>query len=263
MSLEALIFDVDGTLADTEETHRQAFNDTFLRFDLKWEWTQPLYRELLAISGGKERINHYIGTLAVPLAERARLCQLVPSIHRVKTELYTQLIADGRCPLRPGVARLFAEADDAGVRLAIASTTTAANVDALLTRHLGRGSLRQFHTIACGDLVAHKEPAPDIYERALSTLGMPAKRCVAFEDSRNGLCAAKAAGLFTVVTASQWTEGDDFTEADLEISCLGDAEHPLSSAEATQVGGPFLGLRELRSLHETATRDSGSETALL
>src|SRR5206468_3752305 len=107
MSLEALIFDVDGTLADTEETHRQAFNDTFLRFDLKWDWTKPLYRGLLAISGGKERINYYIGTLALPLAERARLCQLVPSIHRVKTELYTQLIADGRCPLRRGVARLF------------------------------------------------------------------------------------------------------------------------------------------------------------
>src|SRR5204863_9447367 len=173
--------------------------------------------------------------------------------------LYTQLIADGRCPLRPGVARLFAEADDAGVRLAIASTTTAANVDALLTRHLGRGSLRQFHTIACGDLVEQKKPAPDIYERALSTLGLPADQCVAFEDSRNGLCAAKAAGLFTVVTASQWTEGDDFTEADLEISCLGDAEHPLSSAEATQGGGPFLGLRGLRSSHGAGALGARSE----
>ena len=263
MSLEALVFDVDGTLADTEETHRQAFNDTFLRFDLKWDWTQPLYRELLAISGGKERINHYIGTLAVPLAERARLCQLVPSIHRVKTELYTQLIADGRCPLRRGVARLFAEADDAGVRLAIASTTTAANVDALLTRHLGRGSVRQFHTIACGDLVEQKKPAPDIYERALSTLGLPADRCVAFEDSRNGLYAAKAAGLFTVITASQWTEADDFTDADLNLSYLGDVEHPLSRDQAALVGGPWLGLRELRSLHETATRDASSETAPL
>jgi len=263
MSLEALIFDVDGTLADTEETHRQAFNCTFLRFDLKWEWTKPLYRELLTISGGKERINHYIGMLPVPLAERARLCQLVPSIHREKAALYTQLISDGRCPLRPGVARLLAEADDAGVRLAIASTTTAANVDALLTRQLGNGSLRQFQTIACGDLVEQKKPAPDIYERALSTLGLPAERCVAFEDSRNGLYAAKAAGIFTVVTASQWTEGDDFTDADLRVSYLGDDEHPLSPAEAARVGGPFLGLRELRSLHETATRDSSSPTPAL
>ncbi|TMG95878.1 MAG: HAD family hydrolase [Betaproteobacteria bacterium] len=263
MSLEALIFDVDGTLADTEETHRQAFNYTFLRFDLKWEWTKPLYRELLKISGGKERINHYIGTLAVPLAERARLCQLVPSIHREKTALYTQLIADGRCPLRPGVARLLAEAQEAGVWLAVASTTTAANVDALLTRHLGRGSLRQFHTIACGDLVEQKKPAPDIYERALSTLGLPADRCVAFEDSRNGLYAAKAAGLFTVVTTSQWTEGDDFTDADLQLSYLGDADHPLPPAQAARVGGPWLGFCELRSLHEKATRDSSSEAAAL
>jgi HAD superfamily hydrolase (TIGR01509 family) len=261
MSLEALIFDVDGTLADTEETHRQAFNDTFLRFHLKWEWTGPVYRELLNISGGKERINHYIGTLAVPLAERARLCQLAPLIHREKTSLYTQLVADGRCPLRPGVARLLAEADAAGMRLAIASTTTAANVDALLTRHLGRAGLRQFHTIACGDLVEQKKPAPDIYERALSTLGLPAERCVAFEDSRNGLCAAKAARLFTVITASQWTDGDDFTDADLKLSHLGDAEHPLPPDQAALVGGPWLGLRELRSLLETAMRDSSSEAA--
>ena len=261
MSLEALIFDVDGTLADTEETHRQAFNYAFVRFELKWEWTKPMYRELLKISGGKERIGRFIDTLPVPPADKARLRQLVPAIHRTKTQLYTELIADGRCPLRPGVTRLLAEALDAGVRLALASTTTAANVDALLTRHLGKRGLRQFHSIACSDLVQQKKPAPDIYRLVLSTLGLPADRCVAFEDSLNGLRAAKAAGLFTVVTASQWTLGEDFGDADLELSHLGDREHLLPPAQAAAVGGPWLGLAQLGSLHAAAMRDSMSAGA--
>ena len=260
MSLEALIFDVDGTLADTEETHRQAFNYAFLRFELKWEWTKLMYRELLKTSGGKERIGRYIDTLPVPATEKSRLRRLVPAIHRTKTELYTELIGDGRCPLRPGIVRMFAEAQEAVVRLAIASTTTAANVNALLTRHLGSSRLRQIHTIACGDLVPQKKPAPDIYQLALSTLGVPADQCVAFEDSLNGLHAAKAAGLFTVVTASQWTAGEDFAGADLELSYLGDPEHPLPPAEAAEVGGSWLGLAQLRSLHQAATRGSVSET---
>lgn len=246
--IRALIFDVDGTLADTEETHRQAFNFAFLRHELRWEWTKPLYRELLLVSGGKERIEHFVGTLPVPAAETARLRQLVPAIHHAKTALYTELIADGRCPLRPGVARMIAEAREAGIRLAIASTTTAANVAALLTRHLGRGALRQFHTIACGDLVQQKKPAPDIYHLALATLGLPADSCVAFEDSRNGLRAAKLAGLFTVVTPSQWNVGEDFADADLELPYLGDPEHALPPAQAAAVGGPWLGLTQLTQL---------------
>ena len=259
--IRALIFDVDGTLADTEETHRQAFNYAFVRFELEWEWTKPLYRGLLKISGGKERIGCYIDTLPVPTAERARLCQLVPAIHRTKTQLYTDLIGDGRCPLRPGVTRLLAEAQNAGLRLAIASTTTAANVDALLTRHLGSSGLRQFHTIACGDLVQRKKPAPDIFQLVLSSLGLPSERCVAFEDSLNGLRAAKAARLFTVISASQWTVGEDFADADLELSYLGDQEHPLPPAQTVAVGGPWLGLARLGSLHAAATRAAAPDEA--
>ena len=259
--IRALIFDVDGTLADTEETHRQAFNYAFVRFELKWEWTKPIYRELLKISGGKERIGRFIGTLPVPIAEKARLCQLVPAIHHTKTQLYTELIGDGRCPLRPGVTRLLAEARKAGLRLAIASTTTTANVDALLTRHLGSSGLRQFYTIVCGDLVQQKKPAPDIYQLALSTLGLPAERCVAFEDSPNGLRAAKAAGLFTIVTPSQWTAGENFAGADVELPFLGDADHPLPPAQAATVGGHWLGIAEIRSLHAAAIQSSVAEGA--
>lgn len=248
----ALIFDVDGTLADTEETHRQAFNYAFLEFGLDWEWGKPLYRELLKTSGGKERIARYIETLPAA-AQSARLRQLVPAIHRAKTRLYAELIADGRCRLRPGIERLFEDARGAGMRLAIASTTTAENVHALLTRHLGADALQRFACIACGDHVERKKPAPDIYALALATLGEPARRCVAFEDSANGLRAAKAAGLCTVVTPSQWTLGEDFSAADLVLSHLGDPAHPLPPAQAATVGGPWLGLSELRSLHAAAT----------
>lgn len=249
MSLAALVFDFDGTLADTEETHRQAFNDAFMRFGLEWEWSPAAYRQLLRISGGRERIRRFFATLPVSDAERARLAQLVPAIHRRKTELYSELIADGRCPPRPGVARLLDEAREAGVRLAIASTTTAANVYALLARHLGRTALQRFHTVVYADLVERRKPAPDIYRLVLATLRTPAAQCVAFEDSRNGLLAAKAAGLFTVVTPTPWTLGDDFADADLELPHLGDADHPLPAAQATAVGGPWLGLAQLRTLH--------------
>ena len=251
--LSALIFDVDGTLADTEETHRQAFNDAFMRFGLEWEWSRAEYRDLLLVSGGRERLAAYFETLPVSDAERARLRALVPAIHRRKTELYTELIGDGRCSLRPGVARLMTEARAAGMKLAIASTTTMANVHALLARHLGSRALQQFQTIACGDLVARKKPAPDIYHYALATLGLPAERCVAFEDSRNGLQAAKAAGLYTVVTPTAWTCGESFADADLLLPHLGDPDHPLPDAEAGIVGGPWLGIAQLRGLLAAAT----------
>jgi HAD superfamily hydrolase (TIGR01509 family) len=245
VNLEALIFDFDGTIADTEETHRQAFNDTFMRFGLGWEWTKPAYRELLKVSGGQERIVAYITTLPLAAAERERLIALAPSLHRAKAALYNELIADGRCLPRPGVTRLFAEAREAGLKLAIASTSATANVEALITRHLGRSALSQFRTMVCSDLVAHKKPAPDIYRLALATLGLGADACAAIEDSLNGVRAAKAAGLFTIVTPSQWTEGEDFGAADIVLPYLGDREHPLPPALAGSLGAPWLSIRHI------------------
>ena len=252
--VRALIFDVDGTLADTEETHRQAFNFAFLAFDLDWEWSKPLYRELLKTSGGKERIVGFIETLPVAAAEKRRLAGLAPAIHREKTRLYAELVADGRCTLRPGVERLLGEASACGVRLAIASTTSPQNVDALLTRHLGRGGLGMFDAIACADHVQRKKPAPDIYLLALAMLGLPAMACVAFEDSPNGLRAAKRARLFTVVTPSPWTAGERFPGADLELPHLGDETHALPAAVARWLGAPRLDLATLCRLHAASSR---------
>ena len=218
--LEALIFDLDGTLADTEETHRQAFNAAFIQLGLWWDWSPPLYGKLLAISGGKERLRHYIGTLRVPGAERARLLQTVAALHETKTRIYTELVVRGQRPLRPGVLPLLRAARAAGLRLAIASTTTSANVAALLQANLGAASDVGFDVIACGDQVKEKQPAPDIYRLALASLRLSPESCIAFEDSLNGLRASKAAGLVTVVTPSGWTVEQDLSAADLVLPTL-------------------------------------------
>ena len=249
MSIEALIFDVDGTMADTEEAHRVAFNLAFDRQRLGWNWTRTEYRALLSITGGKERITSYIESLPVSAALRRRLIERVPEIHADKTRLYSSAVRDGSVPLRDGVARLLAEARDAGCRLAIASTTTAVNVDALLHAAFGARGIEMFAVIACGDQVRAKKPAPDIYRLALQTLGLSADRAVAFEDSANGLRAATGAGLWTVVTPTFWTEGADFSAAGLVLPRLGDPWHPLpaepGSALKTQA---WLGLDELQEL---------------
>jgi len=252
MTLRALVFDVDGTLADTEEAHRQSFNDAFVRFGLPWTWDRARYRELLRVSGGKERLAQFVASLPLPDPERQRLLASVPLIHREKTRLYAELVADGRCPLRPGVARLLEEATDAGLQLAIASTTSPANVDALLAAQLPRRA--RFTAVACGDHVREKKPAPDIYRLALALLGRSAGECVAFEDSRNGLLAAKAAGLCTVVTPSTWNAGDSFAEADLLLPHLGDAAHPLPASAAQALGSACVDVPALRALLERTTR---------
>ncbi len=233
--IEALIFDVDGTLADTEEVHRTAFNLAFERFGLGWEWDRLLYRQLLNTTGGKERMAAYIERLELPPAETRNLLGLLPDVHAQKTRFYAAVVNDGALPLRDGVMRLIDEALAAGCRLAIASTTTAVNIDALLQSTMGARGLDIFSVIACGDQVPAKKPAPDIYQLALRHLDLPADRAVAFEDSANGLRAAQAAGLWTVVTPTYWTEDSDLRAADLLLPSLGEPKHPLSGEPGRQL----------------------------
>jgi len=249
MALEALIFDMDGTMADTEEAHRQAFNAAFLEHGLFWDWNRDKYTELLLISGGKERMAAFVESLGVKDGEKSKLRELVGSFHRTKTRIYNELITEGRVPLRPGVARLVREARAAGKTLAIASTTTAANVTRLITNALGEEAYHWFSVIVCGDHVAHKKPAPDIYELALAELRLSAPDCVAFEDSANGLKAAQAVGLYTVVTPTFWTKGQDLAGADLLLHDLGDPGTPVDPASAALIGAPYLELAQLERLH--------------
>ncbi len=216
----AIIFDVDGTLADTEETHRKAFNRAFEAAGLSWMWDQDLYRELLAVTGGKERIRHYIGNWGASGAPRNDLDEFIRALHADKTAAYTQMVSSGDLPLRPGVRTLITTAREKGYRLAIATTTTPANVDALLTATLGEGGIRLFEVICAGDSVPNKKPAPDVYIRALEELELPPDCCIAIEDSRNGLLSAVAANIATVVTPSTYTQDEDFAEASFVIDSL-------------------------------------------
>jgi beta-phosphoglucomutase-like phosphatase (HAD superfamily) len=171
--IEALIFDVDGTLADTEEVHRQAFNDAFGAHGLEFRWSRERYRELLQVTGGKERLAAFFDRASLAESERTRLSGLIPRLHATKTSFYRERIERGRVPLRPGVRRLMAEARATGLRLAIASTTSADSVSALLEGALGYDALDGFSVIATGDAVPRKKPAPDIYLLVLPSLADP------------------------------------------------------------------------------------------
>jgi HAD superfamily hydrolase (TIGR01509 family) len=242
MTPAALIFDVDGTLAETEELHRQAFNAAFAAYGLPWHWDQPAYRKLLDVAGGKERIAHFIASGAERGSDAvARVAEL----HAAKTERYTALVGSGAVPLRPGVARLLAEARQAGVRLAIATTTSLPNVEALLQAALGPDAMAQFEVIGAGDVVGAKKPAPDIYRYVLDRLALPAEACLAFEDSVNGLRAAAAAGLATVVTPGIYTEGDDFAGALAVLSDLGEPQAPYRHLAGAGAGDRLVTLPAL------------------
>jgi beta-phosphoglucomutase-like phosphatase (HAD superfamily) len=250
MSIESLIFDVDGTLADTEEAHRISFNMVFEQHRLGWSWSRVEYRQLLEVTGGKERIAAYINSLPLGADERQRLLARVPGLHAEKTRFYGDVVNEGGVTLREGVERLLNEAVDQGCRLAIASTTTAANVHALLGATLGTRGLDLFSVIACGDQVRAKKPAPDIYELALSTLGLPPEQALAIEDSSNGLRSASAAGLWTLVTPTFWTQGSDFSRAGLVLPSLGQ----LSFDELIRIARPSRPMSPVQSLYQGATR---------
>lgn len=204
--LEALIFDVDGTLAETEELHRQAFNDSFDEAGLPWHWTREDYARLLTTTGGKERLARYIHETGAPPYDTAAL-------HRAKTARYVALMAQGGLSLRPGVGSLILEARREGLRLAVATTTSLPNVEALCRAIWDCQALEVFDVIAAGDEVAAKKPAPDVYALALQRLGLPPHAALALEDSANGLRAARAAGLGCVITPGVYTQGEDFTGA--------------------------------------------------
>jgi HAD superfamily hydrolase (TIGR01509 family) len=255
LPFDALIFDVDGTLADTEELHRQAFNEAFISCGLGWRWGPALYAELLHITGGKERIASYISQLRMPAAERGRLLRLIPPIHAAKTRLYRELVALGHLRPRPGVVRLMKEAREAGLKLAIASTTSPENVELLLLSSFGDDAPSWFGAIATGDVVAHKKPAPDIYELALQMLGIAPERAIAFEDSAIGVHAAKTAGLFTVATPTVWTIGQNLACADLVLTSLADPDTPLYAIDEARLGAKYLGLEQLARLHSVVERD--------
>lgn len=254
-TLQALIFDVDGTLADTErDGHRPAFNHAFKEAGLDWVWSVQLYGELLAVTGGKERIRHYVDRYCPNFERPADFDAFVAGLHQAKTHYYTSLLANGEIPMRPGAVRLLHEARADGLRLAIATTTTPANVEALLRYSLHADSLDWFEVIAAGDMVPAKKPAADIYQYALRELGLPASACLALEDSRNGILSSTAADLDTVVAVNDYTRGHDFSAALLVVDHWGEPEMPFHVLRGEAHGAPFLDIGLLRRIHADAQR---------
>ena len=224
MTLKAIIFDVDGTLAETEEAHRIAFNEEFAAWGLPWEWDRELYATLLAVTGGRERIRHYIEQYAPPKGDA--VIDKVPELHKAKSERYMRMIADGSVPLRPGVARLIDEARQAGLKVGVSTTTSTPNVETLIEATLGRPASEVFDALACGEEVERKKPAPDLYALALDKLGVAHGEAVAVEDSRNGLFSALRAGVPVIITPSSYTAEEDFTDALAVVSHLGEPDMP-------------------------------------
>jgi len=251
--LKAIIFDVDGTLTDNEcGGHRVAFNLAFREAGLDWNWDVPTYLHLLEVFGGKERIRHYIEEYLPGFEAPGDLDAFVRGLHKLKTEHYLGLLKSGALPLRPGVARLVREAHAAGLKLAIASTTTLENALLLIDVSFGETGRGLFDVIACGDVVENKKPAPDIYLYTLDKLGLAADECLVIEDTEAGVASAKAAGLATVITVNDATRNQDFTGAAIVLDQLGEPEQGFAVLAGDAGGASVADVAFLRRIHAEA-----------
>ena len=251
--LKAFIFDVDGTLADTEKDgHRVAFNRAFKEAERGWHWSVDEYGELLSVTGGKERILHFLNLRHPEFLKQQQqagsLDGLIKTLHARKTHFYTELLAEGAIPLRTGVKRLLNEMRERGFRLAIATTTTPANVTSLLESTLSKDSIGWFEVIAAGDIVPEKKPAADIYDYALAQMNLKADECMAFEDSSNGIQSSLGAHLKTVITQNHYTESHDFTGAAVVLDHLGEPDNACTCIAGDIGDAAFISVDTLLTL---------------
>ncbi|MEZ5729964.1 MAG: HAD-IA family hydrolase [Burkholderiaceae bacterium] len=251
MALSVLIFDIDGTVAETEERHRAAFNAAFAEAGLPDRWDPETYRKLLTVPGGHERLSAWFhGGLARPQGPAHEVdSEMIARLHARKTRHYAQMDDELTSRLRPGIVRLLDEAEGGGLVVAIASTTTQANLDVLLEPALGPDWRERFAAIVAGNMVVRKKPAPDVYLECLRRLGVPGSEAIAFEDSPPGVAAASAAGIATIATPSLYTRAEDLGDANLVLPNLGDPDHPLD-APPTGMPNRWVDVAGLRAWHQ-------------
>lgn len=260
-ALQALLLDVDGTLADTEEIHRQAFNAAFAEAGLDWEWDADLYHDLLAVTGGKERIRYYLDNWRPDVELPPDAAAFIARLHARKTRFYVDSLATGRVPLRPGVERLIRDARNSHLRLAIVTTTTPDNVRALLRHSFTADASDWFDVIAAGSIVPSKKPAPDIYHYALERMGLEPGQCLAVEDSYNGLLSAQAAGVDAIITVNRYTEQQDFSGALLVLDHLGEPGMPCRVIAGDLHPNKVVDAEFLRRLHASSPATQGQRLA--
>ena len=251
--LKAVIFDVDGTLAETERSgHRIAFNRAFAAAGLDWHWDEQFYGQLLAITGGKERIQYYLENFHLQCGFAGDHHDMIAKLHADKNRHYVGLLESQTIQLRPGVKRLIEELRAAGIRLAISTTSTPENVTGLIKATMGEGALDWFDCIAAGDIVPVKKPAPDIYHYCLQQLQLDAKESLAIEDSANGLEAAYAAGITTLVTVNSYTMEEDLNSAICVVDQLGEPDSPCKIIAGSLLNTSYITAQSLQDLHAKA-----------
>jgi len=239
--LRAIIFDMDGTLADTEEIHRQAFNHAFTEFGYDWQWSRRDYIKLLDISGGRERIRSFLEAKLAPEA-RGSAAQRARDMHRRKSEIYRELLA-GHIRLRPGVERLIREARGKHITLAVATSSSRKNLETLLHNTLGEEALTWFRAIVSSDSVGDKKPSPAVYQYTLSELGIEPQHCIAIEDTHNGNMAAK-----TIITTHYFTIDDNFNGASLVVNQLGEPGRPFTVTTGDAYGAEYVDVDLLQKI---------------
>jgi HAD superfamily hydrolase (TIGR01509 family) len=248
MKLKGIIFDVDGTIADTEEIHRQAFNQTFIEFNIDWHWSVDDYHKLLSISGGKERFKKCLDEDKTLRNKLDNPDEFIKELHNRKSENYRALLASDGIQLRPGIARLIKEARDSGLKLGVATSSSTANLRILINKTLNVEPEELFDAIVSNDIVSDQKPLPALYIRVLNDLGLSADSCIAIEDTRNGNLSALNAGLHTIITTHTYTIDNDFSGASLVVNHLGDPDNAYIQAQGADYANTFVDVALLNQI---------------
>ena len=251
MKLSAVLFDVDGTIAETEEYHRKSFNESFKEFNLDWFWDEAIYKELINVGGGKERIMYHIKRAWPEMLNYKNLSKYIDSIHKIKNEIFEDFMKDMVIEPRKGVIRLINELKEKKIRLAIVSSSSESNILNLFNKALKIDLNEKFDIIAHGDITKNKKPSPEIYEWTLEKMRLPPQSCLAIEDSPRGMESALRANINVVVTPSILTSGEKFDGAKLVVSDLGEIDEPFQKISGKDFGYKYVCYDMLQKINES------------